>query len=323
MRSHLYIIYLLLAVTTYAAEYSLTKGTTLKDAQITDRGPGWVAIKHSAGFGRYNISEFTADTQNILLLDESNASANSFSGKYTENTPFHGTIELARDALPDYVNKPPLAPRGQFETQEEYALRIQSRDTASTPRYFTVNEEYSYKYDIDKQVITCFAGKGMDPADKETMFRYASAGDYVPRSGVPIVIDSSYDDQGDYIGSNAYGAEIQIHKSHLFYYILNIANIAILPNDIYDNSRKRFIITLSIDRDAARNLSTNLQVVVGVTLPGNKYSVMKCVYSHKPTFDDPKDMSAFNYLVEAKICSVYFIDKRSNNVVRAWESNSY
>ena len=156
------------------------------------------------------------------------------------------TKEQIENAFTTYLaNKiPPV--RGDFETQEAYQKRLpkpidQKRIYVfpvcqlPTGRAFGILWDKNYKYDMEKQCLTIFAGCRYNYIDDP---RLAAIGikqdtDFIGE-GLPIILSTSDHDMGVREKQNVYGAKVMVTATSYISYILNIDNYKNIPDSIIE-----------------------------------------------------------------------------------------
>lgn len=191
-----------------------------------------------------------------------------------------------------------VAPKGEFETTDEYEARLTRVPTGTyafviPPRYTTS------AYDADTGLLTTTPDH-MIPADGYGESAFAG-------------IELSREDESKrrYIGSNAYGASVQIEE-YRYQSLSLITNLDSVPS-----------LSVAVPRAAAPQAKQNTRVLVVVQL--DEDSAMAEYHEHmgvatgfrheKPTFDDPEEVTINDYSVRAKVWEFWLFDRPTGRVL--------
>lgn len=191
-----------------------------------------------------------------------------------------------------YRDKVNSATKGEFETKSEYENRTRKLKKNIFP--FNLNEKYAFcvdginiAYDADREV---FHLKNLFLSDKFQNFKV-------------INIYQSKNEKSDYLGTNAFGAKIEVHKIIEEYIGLAIDKNNELYSKIFSNIIKNidaFSYEFDVDINTARIFEgKDLSLLFVGSVTGDEafhfYSILS-----KPTFNDPIDKTR-------KIKSIPFI----------------
>lgn len=208
-------------------------------------------------------------------------------------------------------------PQGEFETMEEYKKRLPPPHDSSKVIYLKVSNISSllqnYKYDIDNEKLTAFAGHLCKDPHPPLVYPGAD-------KGTRIIILSDMVDKGTYEASNSYGATVTVQKSWVFEYVLNFSKLDSCPADLYDSARGRFQVTISRPPKVAEMVSKHLEIIIGVKLPNYQQSSGGAVIDHfKPTIDQPSDFTTFLFQADAKLVKVMLRDSSSEEILAEYD----
>lgn len=220
---------------------------------------------------------------------------------------YKGLFKLNRKSELNYITESVKNPiRGEFETLEEYTKRL-PKPYDSTLLYYFKTDYYTYKYDIDKQILSI---KG---ADK--FYSWESAKHKAPNS-FPLIFGSETEDKGSYEAKNGFGATVTVKKSYFTYYVLYFDQFLNWKN-IYYNSQdeKMQIDLLNIEPKLAQRLSHDLEFILCVLIPNPSMGGMECIMQKEPKFDDPTEKSSFLIYSHAVLKKIILWDKTKNELV--------
>jgi hypothetical protein len=235
-------------------------------------------------------------------------------------SPFQPQVRDTVATFRDFETKANPEPRNQFETQEEYETRLPKPFDNSEVFYFEVAEEASFSYDIEKQRLTLVAGEFKSPDYREHTLAYTTLAELTPLS-----IHSKIDDKGSHEASNAYGKTVTVSKIYVSDYFLHLTNGKLLPDALKVPGRKtidrhaQLSLSVTMDRDRAKELGPQLTLVCGVRFIAYAKSAFQCTATLKPTITAPTEAAVFSHGIDAELISLHIIDKLSKDEFARWK----
>lgn len=217
---------------------------------------------------------------------------------------------------------PALKPKSEFESSGEYERRKASfrsqplvgNITPDSHLAFVVGSEF--KYDADGQVLTATVTSWQKEFFPETGYSLTEA---APKMDT-VTVRSTTRERGTYIGSNAFGAKVEVTETYSEDYGLASEPASWVFNDYDEVSRPRFSRSSAMSPDEARRFKPNARVlfICKLTEPWYRQSAS----GHDPTIDEPyKTLHGLNFL-QVHVEQIWLIDGDSGEVVRKFSEDS-
>jgi len=219
--------------------------------------------------------------------------------------------------------------KGVFETEQDFQKRVSCLPQLDPQQlvYFPVvaGRFGGLCYDAETQTLTVTAGERYSaPPDTHwhdspkltARWEYsdvAGRGERV-NEHCPYLILATTAGAGEYVGHNAFGAEVVVRKIERTEYVLNLLNEDQFPKEL------RGPLQISIRRPprVAESLSTHLQMVVAVKLAGY-YRSDVFSYEIEPSFDSPEEVHVSMCVIDAKLARVMLMDRISGSIVKQYD----
>lgn len=215
--------------------------------------------------------------------------------------------------------KAKLPVRDQFETEAEYKKRLPPPFDSKKVVYFVLpdpcdiagEKEFHaihFSYDLDSQKLKVWS---------ERFAHYLGIREI---RGHPISVGIVWKDRRKYVGTNAYGAKIDVEEREAHQYYLNILNTGrcrqIEPH-VYQGTElgKRFAVTVSLPPQEARLASKTARIVLGVTLLGYDHAYDALSDRSKPTIDKPSDTWWYIHSIDAHLVEVILMDRANGKIL--------
>jgi len=227
------------------------------------------------------------------------------------------TVQNTQSFFQSFAEKTTGDKKDEFETEEQFRKR-QPHWNSDKILYFKVEPNVigagkniigcNYKYDIDHTSLTLSAGQTA-----------RNDGTYNPSATTRICISQRSLDEGSYEASNAYNAKVTVKKDWFIEYVLFLTNLSALPDGAFDPETSQFKFDRLLSPDEAREQSQTAEIYVGVQLFDYDDSVFECIFTTKPTIDDPTEVSEFRYGLKAKVIKVILWDTKQLKILKTYE----
>ena len=184
---------------------------------------------------------------------------------------------------------------GAFDLNRTYFFPLKTRNTT--------RGNANYQYDADAEKLVAIAGHKPD---------HETAG--VPR-GTAMVIDTLSEDQGSYLGKASNGQKVQVKRSSIREYALNILNGSRL-GEVLTPGENKLVVTAKVAPDEARKATSDLEVVVGVRFVSLSRARFELVYGHAPTVTEPWNSETTIACLDATVVRVLVRHRATGKVYR-------
>ncbi|MBN2230876.1 MAG: hypothetical protein JW779_14910 [Candidatus Thorarchaeota archaeon] len=196
--------------------------------------------------------------------------------------------------------------RGEFETLEDYKKRLPTPYDSSSIWYVFLEamgdaRNKPYEYDIDNEMLTFVGGSKYELPPKN----------YEPLQGYPICVKVRNKELGSYEATNAFGATINVEKTHFEAFVVNYVNESGLPEVAFDRANGVFSCSIEKPPKEAEQLSQQLELAIEIK-PVNP---LNCAEEDSdfdlinPTMNFPYEMSSSLYWVDAQFVSLVLYNK--------------
>ena len=193
------------------------------------------------------------------------------------------------------------AKKGEYETSEQHKQRVQDEERKPLIGLLGVNDLFSFvvnpesKYNVDLQTLTLIVKTVGVMNNSE-----------IDNSRVGIRGPILYYDKSTYMGSNAFGASIEIEKIRMSMILLSLSNKSSLPLNKPTYGAGTFEFKLeNIPPETAKAIREGLQVAFIYKLEEPYHSEGRLL--HQPTRDEPSDsfFNSANILATSKAVWVF------------------
>jgi|GEM_PF-5580801 hypothetical protein len=231
-----------------------------------------------------------------------------------EGKPLAVTVEDTPKFFKMIFDSKEPRPKGDFETDEEYRQRTENALDTNKVYYFRVNRRQllgavtkdMYSYDIQSGDLVISAGEYLsEKADKKS-----------PYKSVPFCLQWDIHSGKDYEATNGFGAKVNVKASLQQQYVLNIFNCNEFERKNVDYRKHLLSVSLNQpDRDEAKRLSQEAEIVIGVQLKGIKDMRRSSDYE-RPTFRDPNEVVSILYSVDASLVEIMMVDSKNDMLLK-------
>lgn len=204
--------------------------------------------------------------------------------------------------------------RTAFETDEEYKERLKPKQDGRV-YYFLVKRriksgephEESFAYNLKDKTLTIYGGLASDDTikDQSRSSRF---------SAIPILFYSVGGEDGEYAATNGFGARLTVTRYAYTDYVFNIVNDKEFPSGVVDFRKHRVGLSLSAEREEAKTLSVDADVLIGIQLVDYNAGRVKRKYS-EPTFNNPREFSQTIFGIDVKLTEILVIDSKSQKLL--------
>lgn len=202
-----------------------------------------------------------------------------------------------------------MTKKDEFEKTKDFLKRVEGAFDLNRTYYFPVKNRNTtrgnanYQYDADAEKLVAIAGHKPD---------HETAG---AARGVSMVIDTISEDQGSYLGKASNGQKVQVKRSSIREYALNILNGSRL-GEVLTPGDNKLVVTAKVGPDEARKATSDLEVVVGVRFVSLSRARFELVYGHAPTVTEPWNSETTMACLDANVVRVLVRHRPTGKVYR-------
>jgi hypothetical protein len=199
----------------------------------------------------------------------------------------------------------------EFEKTRDFLKRVEKAFDLNRTYYFPVKNRNTskgnanYQYDADTEKLIAIAGHKPDSLVGSSEKR-----------GAPVVIDTITENQGTYLGRSSDGRQVNVQRSSIREYAINILNVGRLPSDIFSAGDNKFTVHAKVAPDEARKATSDLEVVVGVRFLALNRARFELVHGHAPTIAEPWNSETTMACIDGNIVRVLVRHRSTGKVLR-------
>lgn len=206
--------------------------------------------------------------------------------------------------------------KDEFETTEENRQRILVELSKPILGWLDIISMYAFKvnkletsYDADNQILTVKCplsntSSNQTPDIKSVSWSFEN------------------NDEGSYLGTNAFGATVNIHRTTCVSYDIAISNYDVIPaegNNESIHNNMSYAIKISISPSEARTLKESISALA----VGEIYHpiISNHAFYSGPTFKSPSSHTFLTYNFHIELFQLWFFDSNSGTVIAKLKRN--
>ena len=202
-----------------------------------------------------------------------------------------------------------MVKKDEFEKTKDFLKRVEGAFDLGRTYYFPVKNRNTtrgnanYQYDADTEKLVAIAGHKPDHERKN------------PGAGASIVIETVSEDQGSYLGKASNGQTVNVKRSSVREYALNVLNGKQLT-EVLTPGENKLVVRAKVAPEEARRASGDLEIVVGVRFVSLSRARFELVYGHAPTVAEPWNTETTMACLDASVVRVLVRHRASGKVFR-------
>lgn len=215
--------------------------------------------------------------------------------------------------------------RDEFETTEQFQKRLEKLQSAPLAQGFQLTSSIAFitpsisVYDADKEVMQLTTRELSAPQDILNIvddYKFKDIdGQVVKQEYASLSIQRSTIKRETYMGSNAYGAKVEVLREYIVDSKLAIVNWLALPglDKLSDLKRPKVTLNLNMSPDKARQCKNSLRLLI----VGNMFDplVGESFASTKPTLTNPIEALIITNAIFINVSSIWVFDQKTGEII--------